>query len=1063
MEAGDVKGSLCNNPGDRCQYVHNKAGKYDAVRIEDQEVLSPKVVVPRSLRLQEAERGAEVQDVNGHDPSSLYRDTVLLPNTNFSQRANAVVREPKLQHWWNVNQVYERLLSNAPGPPFVLHDGPPYANGDLHIGHALNKILKDFINRYRILRGNKVQFIPGWDCHGLPIELKVLQAAGKNASETPPLLEPLQLRARASAFAKDAMSRQRESFKRYGVCGSWDEPYLTLNPEYEAAQLGVFAVMFERGHIYRGTKPVWYSPSSQTALAEAELEYSDAHISRAVYATFDVVDAADCIAELRPLQLAIWTTTPWTLPANLAVAVSASLEYAAVDYFFEGKPRRRLVVAKALAQTLATKQAAQDFQVLATFNGLELSNGTSYVRPIVNKYGETADVIIGGDYISEESGTGLVHTAPGHGLDDYETGLQFGLNPFSPVDEGGRYTAEAGHGLEGLDVLNEAVGTIVQRLQNNVLCDELFSHRYPYDWRTKKPVLMRATSQWFASISTFREVALEKIDLASWVPSAGKNRIAAMISLRGDWCISRQRSWGVPIPVFYHKKTGRHLLTAETIRHVQDLVREHGSDVWWSLSVQDLLPACLRDIAEDYEKGSDTMDVWFDSGTSWASVLDDRLCEVPADLYLEGSDQHRGWFQSSLLTSVAVTGKLPFASVITHGFVLDENGFKMSKSEGNVIDPRVIIEGSDKGWKCPAYGADVLRMWVASVDYSTDVRLGENALKQVFEQYRKLRNTLRYMLGNIHDLSPSCMGGSSLCTYYSDLPSLDKWILGRLGQLEADACDAYEGYHFSRVVNLVAQFCVADLSAFYLDVAKDRLYISPQLSRRRRDCQRVIAMCLEVLTRLIAPLLPHLAEEAWHEFPHIEHMPYSTERGSVFELADAWDLRTRKLAPFPSFADGMWSSIRLLRNDINKALELGRKKGIVGSSLDSCVFIAAENEALAAILKRLTKSKPLQPHSINEDCQLEMEDSRFLFLTSDMCVVDTPEQVALAVRSPEHVLSLDQTQSGSTIGVVRPTYRSARVAGSAIQLSEGRVSILCCVLVATAQSRTGRNMGVATD
>jgi len=976
-----------------------------------------------------------------------YRGTVLLPETSFGQRANAINKEPELQKFWADTKVYERLWADAPGAAFTLHDGPPYANGDLHIGHALNKVLKDFINRYRSLRGDKVRYVPGWDCHGLPIELKVLQAINaenkkikKKTGATPPPLTPLELRRRAAGFAEETVAAQRDSFRRYGVWADWDAPYLTLQPAYEAAQLRVFATMFEQGHIYRGLKPVWYSPSSRTALAEAELEYPDGHTSPSVYAALDVLEPSAGLAAVaggEHAKLAVWTTTPWTLPANLAVAVNGDLDYAVVD-----SPKGALVVAVDLVDALAAKFDCE-LTVRGSLKGEALA-GTTYARPVANGAlgARPAAVVVGGDYITSEGGTGLVHTAPGHGMDDYQTGLKHDLPPFSPVDAAGKFTADAGDGLEGLPVLGAGGEEVAARLEaaGNLLLAEPYEHRYPYDWRTKKPVLMRATDQWFASVSSFRQDALDAIDAVKWTPPVGRNRIAAMTEQRGDWCISRQRSWGVPLPVFYSKATGEPLVTPETLEHVEALVAEKGSDAWFELDVADLLPPGeLRDAADDYVKGTDTMDVWFDSGTSWAGVVEQRAelgkgGGAPADLYLEGSDQHRGWFQSSLLTSVACRGAAgggnkgaPYKAVLTHGFVLDEKGFKMSKSLGNVVDPRVVIEGGKNAKVDPPYGADVLRLWVASVDYTADVRLGKNALKQVFEQYRKLRNTLRYMAGNVNG-APT-RGTDAFAAYdardagtYASLPDLDKWLLGRLGALERECFDAYENYQFSRAVGAISAFAVNELSALYLDVAKDRMYVSPAKAGRRVTCMATLVACLDVLPRLLAPLLPHLAEELFQALPYAAGDAYSAERGSVFDLrGDPWD--GTNLAPYPAHEEATFAAVRSFRDDANRALEAARRDKALGASLDATVYAAppadpALKAAFEAALGPLAAAGKIAPHAADApDC---VDDLRFLLLVSDVVFVDAPADV-LAACDAAHVVAAEDSETKATVGAAPAT------------------------------------------
>lgn len=639
----------------------------------------PRLVRGASVGTTRSSRVARPAKKGGADggSESVYSNTVSLPKTSFDQRANAVKREPELQEFWKEARVYERLRDANPGAPFTLHDGPPYANGDLHCGHALNKVLKDFINRFQMMRGRKVRFVPGWDCHGLPIELKVLQ--GIKSTTERRALTPLALRERAADFAREAVGRQRDQFKRFGVWADWEEPYLTLDPAYEAAQLGVFGAMALNGHIYRGKKPVHWSPSTRTALAEAELEYPEGHTSRSIYVAMDVVKPTDALAALlggASASLAIWTTTPWTIPANLAIAVNERITYAVVQAppAQDGAEGRRLIVAKdligALGQTLGRQAGGKDAPAvplaeLGTLSGAQLA-GSLYQHPLESRQ---SAVVVGGEYITTESGTGLVHTAPGHGRDDYLTGMKYGLPLLSPVDDGGLFTEEAGPRLQGKSVLSEGNAEVIAMLQERgaLLCEEAYAHKYPYDWRSKKPTIFRATEQWFASVDGFRESALSAIGAVGWLPASGKNRITAMTEGRSDWCISRQRSWGVPIPVFYNKRTGEALLTPETVEHVRALVAQKGSNVWWEASTAELLPEALRGMADEYERGTDTMDVWFDSGSSWSAVADSRPgLTYPADLYLEGSDQHRGWFQSSLLTSVAARGQPPYKTVLTH-------------------------------------------------------------------------------------------------------------------------------------------------------------------------------------------------------------------------------------------------------------------------------------------------------------------------------------------------------------------------------------------------------------
>jgi isoleucyl-tRNA synthetase len=966
-----------------------------------------------------------------------YKDTVNLPQTGFNMRANAVTREPELQKFWADNQIYEQLSQNNPGELFILHDGPPYANGSLHIGHALNKILKDIINKYKLLQGHKVQYVPGWDCHGLPIELKVLQSMKSKEREG---LTPLKLRHKARDFALKTQKEQCEDFKRYGVWGDWEHPYLTLTPDYEAAQIAVFGQMALKGYIYRGLKPVHWSPSSRTALAEAELEYPEGHTSRSIYTAFPIASLTEGAQELEAylpnLSLAIWTTTPWTIPGNLAVAVNGDLKYAVVEKPSSDidrdkakgnrqeakvntkdkgqKTNNYLIVAADLVDRLS-ETIGVDLEVKTTLPGKALEHIT-YRHPLFDR---ESQVVIGGDYITTESGTGLVHTAPGHGQEDYIVGQKYGLPVLSPVDDAGNFTEQAGQ-FAGLNVLDGGNEAIIEALKDagSLLKEEPYVHKYPYDWRTKKPTIFRATEQWFASVEGFREKALEAIKSVKWIPSQGENRITPMVAERSDWCISRQRSWGVPIPVFYDEETNEPLLNEETINHVRQIIAEKGSDAWWEMSVEELLPEKYRQNGRQYRKGTDTMDVWFDSGSSWAAVLkrsqesgvrsqkDNSLLPIPqspnpqvpkshiaplkypADMYLEGSDQHRGWFQSSLLTSVATNGIAPYKTVLTHGFVLDEKGRKMSKSLGNVVDPKVIIEGGKNQKQEPPYGSDVLRLWVSSVDYSADVGIGQNILKQLGDIYRKIRNTARFLLGNLHDFDPA-----KDAVDYADLPQLDKYMLHRMTEVFAEVTEAYESFQFFRFFQTVQNFCVVDLSNFYLDIAKDRLYISHTNAFRRRSCQTVLAIAVESLAKAIAPVLSHMAEDIW------QFLPYKTPYKSVFE--SGW-VKMQPEWQKPELV-ASWASLRSLRNEVNKVMEQARVEKAIGSSLDAKVLLYVSDDQLK---KKLASFNPTDSLSSNGADEL-----RYFFLASQVELVDSVEIIEKAEYN-----SKDNTVS---IGIVK--------------------------------------------
>ena len=889
-------------------------------------------------------------------------------------RANAVKREPELQAYWQEKQLYEKLSKDNPGEPFILHDGPPYANGDLHMGHALNKILKDIINKYQTLQGRKVCYVPGWDCHGLPIELKVLQ---KLKSSVRRELTPISLRKKAKVFALDTVSKQSEGFQRYGVWGDWEHPYMTLQPEYEAAQLGVFGKMVENGHIYRGLRSVHWSPSSQTALAEAELEYPEEHVSPSIYIAFPMEGISEAAKEtlspyIESLGVAIWTTTPWTIPANVAVSVNAELTYAVVESK-SGEPFKYLIVAKELAEKLS-ETFGNGLSVVAELKGEALA-GSTYRHPLAKKdatFDRVSPIVVGGDYVTTESGTGLVHTAPGHGQEDFLVGQRENLPILCPVDGRGNFTAEAGS-FEGLNVLKTANDAIIEALTEEkvLLKHEPYAHKYPYDWRTKKPVIYRATEQWVASVKGFVGEALEAIDEVKWIPATGKNRITSMVSERSDWCISRQRSWGVPIPVFYEEETGEPLMTQETIAHVQAIVAEKGADAWWEMSVSELLPEPYRNDGKTYVKGTDTMDVWFDSGSSWASVVQQREgLDYPAEIYLEGSDQHRGWFQSSLLTSVATNGHAPYRQVLTHGYVLDENGRKMSKSLGNGVDPNVIINGGNNHKKEPPYGADVLRLWVSSVDYSGDMRLGMRNVKQMSDVYRKIRNTARFLLGNLHDFDPA-----KDAVAYEELPELDQYMLHRMTEVFAEVKTAFESYQFFQFFQTVQNFCVVDLSNFYLDIAKDRLYISSADSARRRSCQTVLAVAIESLAKAIAPVLVHMAEDIW------QSLPYETSAESVFE--SGWvqmDEQWQK----PELTE-KWNQLRTLRDEVNTVLEQARSDKSIGSSLQAKLKLNVEDAALKSQLAAMNPAESMAADSN------QVDELRYLFLVSQVELVDSAD------------------------------------------------------------------------
>jgi isoleucyl-tRNA synthetase len=963
-----------------------------------------------------------------------YSHTVHLPKNILDQRANAKFREPEIQQFWLKNQIYEKLSRENTGEMFVLHDGPPYANGDLHMGHALNKILKDFVNKYQLLKGRKVKYIPGWDCHGLPIELKVLQSLKKDEIHN---LSPIELRKKAEDFVHETVDRQRNAFKRYGVWGDWETPYLTLQKEYEAAQISVFGSMVQKGLIYRGKKPVHWSPSSRTALAEAELEYPDNHVSRSVYVGFDVVQPSSPLQKVltafsippTSVRVAIWTTTPWTLPANQAVAVRADIEYSIISNPMLQNNSVHYIVATELVETfiqtvLPKSETIPETKIHAKVTGSDLS-GTTYQHPLYTTESNNRihEVLLGGDYITTDSGTGLVHTAPGHGAEDYLVGLSRGLPLLSPVDDHGNFTHEAGENLIGKFVLTEGNAAVIESLtaSGHLLHEHSYRHKYPYDWRTKKPTIFRATEQWFACVDKkeYREEVLKAIDSVQWIPEIGKNRITATVISRKDWCISRQRVWGVPIPVFYHKITKEPLITEESLKHIENIFREHGSNSWWELSTAELLPPSLKDQAENYIRGSDSMDVWFDSGSSWAGVLTSQHLNYPADLYLEGSDQHRGWFQSSLLTSVATHNCAPYKAVLTHGFVLDEKGMKMSKSLGNVVDPDIIINGGTNQKLNPAYGADTLRLWVAGVDYSNDVSVGPNILKGISDSYRKLRNTLRFILGSLDDFNPA----TDLLPYASLSSSLDRYMLGRLTTLFHHVDEAYETYHFYRVIQLLTLFSNKILSNFYLDLSKDCLYISSTTDVRRRSCQTVLHHLLHQFTLMLTPILPHLAEDVWL------HRPYpgkEAEHTSIFQ--QGWKDQCEK---FPNYENKKWELISKLKDDVNYCLELARRDDkYIGASQECQVKIylqqgkEEEGEGEGEGQEEIQNDRKelidilLQHQHRHQQNPNEMDDLKYVLIVSDIILVpSSPSSSSSSSSSSSLKYSVDAKKSFSGLTV----------------------------------------------
>ncbi|MEH7122936.1 isoleucine--tRNA ligase [Bacillus sp. JJ1532] len=835
-----------------------------------------------------------------------YKDTLLMPKTEFPMRGNLPNREPEIQAKWKEMNIYEKVQERTKGRPmFVLHDGPPYANGDIHIGHALNKILKDMIVRHKSMSGYHAPYVPGWDTHGLPIEQALTNKGVKRKEMT-----VAEFRKLCEQYAYEQIDSQRTQFKRLGVRGDWENPYITLKPEYEAQQIKVFGEMAKKGYIYKGLKPVYWSPSSESALAEAEIEYKDKR-SPSIYVGFKVADGKGVLDE--DTQIVIWTTTPWTIPANLGIAVHPELNYVVVE-----EKGQKYVVAADLLEAVTKEVEWQDPQVVKTVQGSELENIVA-VHPL---YGRDSLVILG-EHVTIDAGTGCVHTAPGHGEDDFYVGQKYGLDVLCPVDDRGYMTKEA-EGFEGL-FYDEANKSITEKLDEAgaLLKLSFITHSYPHDWRTKKPVIYRATAQWFASIKDFRKELLDAINETKFVPAWGETRLFNMVRDRGDWCISRQRAWGVPIPVFY-AENGDPIITDETINHVSNLFREHGSNIWFEKEAKDLLPEGFTHPESpngEFTKETDIMDVWFDSGSSHQAVLLERDdLQRPADLYLEGSDQYRGWFNSSLSTAVAVTGKAPYKGILSHGFVLDGEGRKMSKSLGNVVIPAKVMN---------QLGADILRLWVSSVDYQADVRVSDAILKQVTEVYRKIRNTFRFLLGNLADFDPNTNAVS-----FENLREVDQFMLVKLNKLVKTVREAYEHYEYAGIYHAVNNFCTLDLSAFYLDFAKDILYIEGKDHPDRRAIQTVLYECLISLTKLVAPVLSHTADEVWSFIPSVKE-----------ESVQLTDMPEYKELPNAKGLEEKWTSFMKLRDDVLKALEEARNEKVIGKSLTAKVTMFVDEKA----------------------------------------------------------------------------------------------------------------------
>ena len=905
-----------------------------------------------------------------NDTKKEYKETLNLPQTTLAMRANAVMREPEIQKFWQENDIYNKMITQRDkANKFILHDGPPYLSSEkIHVGTALNKILKDILLKYKAQSGYYTPFVPGYDGHGLPIENAVV----KNIKGGRSALTPYELRQKCREFAHKNLKGQESEFKRLGVLGDWENPYLTIKPEFEAEQIRVFGEMFKKGYVEKGLKPVYWCASCETALAEAEVEYAD-HTSTSIYVRFKFDDdAKNKIQQIlntnieNDIYAIIWTTTPWTIPSNMAISMHPRYEYT----FFKKGNDIYVVAQELLKSFLADVEWDEnETEVIGSCKGadLELLNTT---HPLVNR----KSPIILGEHVTLDAGTGSVHTAPGHGLEDYEVGCKYNIEVFSPLDGTGVWTDVVG--------ISELVGVpyykgnemVIEMLEENksLIKRQDINHSYPHCWRCKHPVIYRATPQWFVKVDKFRDKALEEIKKVKWIPSSGEARISNMVAGRTDWCISRQRAWGVPILVFYCEDCGEVIVTDETIEHVAQIFEKESSDAWVNHSVEELLPQgfkCPKCGKTHFSKESDIMDVWFDSGITWRAVVNkrsDELNTTPVEMYLEGSDQHRGWFQSSLLTSVATQGIAPYKSVLTHGFVFGEDGRKMSKSLGNYIRPDEIIKN---------YGADILRLWAASVDYRNDTKIGNNIIKQLAEIFKKTRNTARFLLGNLFDFDPK-----SDYVEYNELKEIDKFALHKLNQLIISVTEAFENYEFYKYFQQLQNFAAVDLSSFYLDIVKDRLYTAGKKSLSRRACQSVLYEILQSLVRMLVPVMPHQAEDIWMSVPECQKGGLESVLLSDWcKPNDKWNNET---------LEQEFEKILKAREVVTRAIEPLRADKQVGSSLEVAVYIKTDDNA---ILKK------------NED---------------ELCNIFITSQAYVSDEKPENVLN-EYIEDNYTVWVVK--------------------------------------------
>jgi isoleucyl-tRNA synthetase len=894
-----------------------------------------------------------------------YKGTLNLPKTDFPMKANLAKREPEMLDRWDGMRIYDRIREDAKGrKPYILHDGPPYANGNIHLGTALNKIIKDILIKAKNMTGRDSVYVPGWDCHGLPIE----HQADKELGEKKATMSQADKRRFCRVYADQYVGIQREQFKRLGVFGEWDTPYLTMTYDYEATTVAEFGKLYLNGSVYKGKKPVYWCASCKTALAEAEVEYQD-HTTPSIYVKFACIsDVAARLPKLagEKVSVVIWTTTPWTIPANLAIAFHEDFRYVAVKVKGEV-----LILAKELLDYCldAFGFRSEPHEILDEFSGSVLE-GQKCRHPLIDR----ESLLILAPFVTLDAGTGCVHIAPGHGQEDYEIGMKYGLENYAPVDDDGNFTRDV-NDFAGQFVF-DANGAVIARLREEgaLLGQMEIQHTYPHCWRCKQPIIFRSTEQWFISMekNDLRKKTLAAIDAVTWIPSWGRDRIYGMVENRPDWCISRQRLWGVPITMFYCKACGSELMTQEILETVVGLVREHGADVWFEREPKELMPAgtrCLKCGGGTFKKETNILDVWFDSGVSHAAVLEHRPdLSSPADMYLEGNDQHRGWFHSSLLESVGTRGRAPYRNVLTHGFVVDGEGKKMSKSVGNVIDSQTIID---------QYGAEILRLWVAAEDYTEDIRISEEILKRLVEAYRRIRNTSRFILGNLYDFNPA-----TDAVPYGEMAEMDRWILHRLQEVIRRVREAYEQYQFHVVYYTLYNFCTVDLSALYLDVLKDRLYTSKAASPARRSAQTAMKEVLEAMVRLLAPILTFTAEEVWLALPACPGKAESVHLTQFPEVNGA--LLQPELAE-------KWKTLIAVKGEVAKAIESARQNKVLGHSLDAAVAVAA-------------------PATLRPLLETHVEDLRALLIVSDVRIVEERE-IGEPFRSAEI--------SGLAVGVSR--------------------------------------------